>query len=214
MKLHKTQQWMKQLSRFGVVFVLCLPALYLPTWAFAKDSTIMRDLPSILTNLANNLETVWYMLGGLSYLFGIFFCIAGILGLKEYGMRTTFMQVQKGMFPSLFKVLIGATFIFLPTSMDVLMTTFFGMNTSDSFKQWGDTSVNANWDDIFRPLTVLVRVVGLGALIRGLALLPKIGKQNAQPNTMSKAIIHIVGGVFCINIVGTIDILKATLGFN
>lgn len=175
--------------------------------------SIVHDLPSMLTNLAKQLQGFWVLLYALSYLLGIYFCIAGIFAMKEYGMRTTFMQVQKGMLPSLFKFFIGILFIYLPTSMDAMMTTFFGLSVSDSFKKWPSTSINASWNDIFQPLLVLVRVVGLGALMRGLALLTKVGQQNTQPNTLSKAMIHIVGGVFCINIVGTIDMLKATLGF-
>ena len=46
----------------------------------------------------------------------------------------------------------------------------------------------------------------------GFLILTKATGQGAQPGTISKGFVHIIGGVLAINIVQTINMLQATVG--
>ena len=43
-------------------------------------------------------------------------------------------------------------------------------------------------------------------------MLVKTVNEGSQPGTFSKGVVHIVGGTFAINIVGTVELLKASFG--
>ncbi len=49
-------------------------------------------------------------------------------------------------------------------------------------------------------------ISGAVPAMRSLVLFSKLGHQ-AQPGTMGKAIMHLLGGILCVNIVGTIQLV-------
>lgn len=170
----------------------------------------------ILTNLANSLLPVERLLTGGAYLIGCAFFFKAIYSLKVYGEARTMMSSNASIKEPLIYLLVGAVFIYFPSSIQLLMRTTFRY---DTVLQYAPVSTNNNaLDTLFgvgspvgRPLTILIQVIGLVAFIRGWILIARAGSQGQAQGGMGKGFMHVVGGILAINIVGTITIINNTL---
>jgi intracellular multiplication protein IcmC len=192
------------LAAVAGVLLLCLP---LAIYAIDTDSV---DLPDILWNLQRSLPGVWRMLVALTQLLGVGCFVLAIMKLRGYGVITVMMRQGANMGPTLMYILVGTVLLFLPETLDTAMETFWQYDYS-SVKSWHTTG-KASWDELLQPMLILIRVIGLVAFIRGWTLMLRVSAQNTQPGTAGKAIMHIIGGILAINIVGTISMLEATFG--
>lgn len=169
-----------------------------------------QDLPQMLVNLQKSLQPIWAALIALSYVLGIFFIAIAILKLKQYGQITVMMATHANLGPSLAYLIVGAGLLFLPTFLNVMTVTTWGYGVEQIPPYEAGRTFDVS--DIMVPLTQLVQVIGLIAFIRGWVMLIKIGGHGGPPGTLSKGLTHMLGGILAINIVGTIDVLKATFG--
>ena len=168
------------------------------------------DLTAMLRNLYSQLEAVWKFLFAFSYVAGICFITIAILKLKQYGQMTVMMSTHAAMGPTIAYLVVGIGLLFLPTFMDTLSWTFWGYSYETGIELANAEVVN--FADVIQPMFRLVMVLGLISLIRGWIMLARLGQQGSPPGTMSKGIMHIIGGIAAININGTITILKETFG--
>jgi len=49
--------------------------------------------------------------------------------------------------------------------------------------------------------------------VRGWLILSKMGHPGAQPGSVAKGIVHVIGGILLINIVNTVNMLASTFGY-
>lgn len=168
------------------------------------------DLTQMLVTMQQSLQPVWAALIALSYVLGIFFIAIAILKLKQYGQMTVMMATHAALGPSLAYLFVGIGLLFLPTILNIMTVTLWGYGVEQipAYEAGGTFDVS----DIMVPVIQLIQVIGLIAFIRGWVMLVKMGGQGAPPGTVSKGLIHILGGILAINIVGTIDVLRATFG--
>jgi intracellular multiplication protein IcmC len=61
------------------------------------------------------------------------------------------------------------------------------------------------------PLTMIIRVIGLIAFVRGWVLIARSASQGQPPGGTGKGLIHVFGGILAINIVGTLNMINTTL---
>ena len=99
-----------------------------------------------------------------------------------------------------------------PTVIDNLVYTIWGYSINDAQFMDYPAVTSVDFGGIIYPLIMIVRIVGYIAVFKGLMMLAKYGHGGAQPGTSGKAVIHIFGGVMAINILGTWDILRSTVG--
>lgn len=167
-----------------------------------------NDLASILVHLQRSLEPIWGFLIAFSYVLGICFIVIAIMRLKQYGQMTVMMSTHASLGPTLAYIIVGAGLLFLPTLLDIMSVTLwdYGVDDIRGFDQ------TIGFHEIMIPIIQLIQVLGLISFIRGWILLTKIGGHSGQPGTLNKAVLHILGGILAINIVGTIDVLQATFG--
>ena len=59
---------------------------------------------------------------------------------------------------------------------------------------------------------VILQFIGLVAFIRGLVILTQLGGHGGQPGTFARAMTHIIGGILCINMYDTVNMILVTLG--
>ena len=102
-------------------------------------------------------------------------------------------------------IFVGITLFYFPEVVRIFMVTVWG---SANIVEYPSTP--SNWKYFTDPVIGLVRIVGYIAFIRGWLLLLRLGQEGRQPGTGAKALLHILGGILAINIVGTINMLGAT----
>ncbi|TAL58983.1 MAG: type IV secretion protein IcmC [Legionella sp.] len=171
---------------------------------------------NILNNIANSVYPVERLLTGAAYLIGCAFLFKAIYSLKVYGEARTMMSSNASIKEPLIYLLIGAGFIYFPTTFQILMKSSFGY--SNVLQYAPVSSGNNALDQLFgagsvvgRPLTMIIQVIGLVAFIRGMVLLARSSSQGQQPGGTGKGLVHIIGGILAVNIVGTLTVINNTL---
>ncbi len=168
------------------------------------------DIVTMLENLDKSIPYLFYMVGGLSYLFGITLVLGAIWKFKKWGEGVS-MVAQKDAREPIMHLAVGILLIFAPSTMRTLLLTVFG---TGSILSYTPTIPDLSWQLAADTIIAIVQFVGFVAIVRGLLHLHKAVGGQAQQNMFSKGIIHLVGGVLSMNIVGTKDILYSTLGLS
>ena len=168
-----------------------------------------------LINLQQSLFDIWEFLMGACYLFGIMLFTLGMLKLKKYGQMTVFMMAQADIVGPIMRMLVGTLLIYTPFGIKIVLSTIWGTGTELSTLQgYGNAETQGSaTEKLFWPVFTLVQVIGLVGFLRGTLLLTKTGEQSAGPGNVPRALILIFGGVMAINIVGTINVVRATFGY-
>lgn len=170
------------------------------------------DAAQFLENVANTLDPFSQLVTGAAYLFGLAFFFKAMYHLKVYGEARTMMSVQTSIRTPMTYLLIGAAFLYLPTAIDIMLSTTFGSDNILAYSEWEG---NAQYGGIsMAAVFKIIQFVGLVAFLRGWLLLSQTAGQGAQPQAFGKALTHILGGILAMNVVGTANILSATLGIN
>ena len=167
----------------------------------------MADLQSMLRSLSHSYPPVVRLLQAGSYFTGMALISKAIFNLKQYGEMRVMMSANTDIRGPLVLILVGAVLLYLPTSMDVMLLSTFGDNSILAY----DVSTSVVGGQLLVNLLNFVRVVGFIAFVRGWWIMTALGSSHAPPGTLTKALVHIVGGTFAINIVATMKILSEYL---
>lgn len=174
------------------------------------------DIGTMITNLSNAFESIQALVYSLSYVIGLFFFMKGLMGFRSLANQTL-ASAQRGevMGPAV-HIFIGCLLVYVPSTETTSLATVFGTSSISSASQLiGYQSISAvqQWQDIADVIVKYTKLVGLIAFIRGWIILSKMGSSNAQPGSVGKGLIHVIGGVLLINIVDTFNLLACTMGY-
>ncbi|MBB72856.1 MAG: hypothetical protein CMF50_10730 [Legionellales bacterium] len=166
------------------------------------------DVDKMLANIQAQLPYLIQFITAFAYVAGFFLMFKAFFHLKQYGEMRTMMSSQADLKGPLANIFFGMALIFSPTIINVGLTTVFGDASVLSYP--GD---NRGWDEMGQTIVLIVNFVGGVAFIRGLFHLNKVGSGQAQQGTFAKGIIHLIGGILCLNIIGAKNVLYTTLGW-
>jgi intracellular multiplication protein IcmC len=167
------------------------------------------DFQQMLVNLSTSFPPLWRMITALSYVFGMAFIMRGVYALKVYGEGRSMMSSQASMKVPLIYLIAGSALMFLPTMKSVLLASTFGVTEQTPLSYY---SSNPIWNEqAVQVLLQIVQLVGLISFVRGWFFLAHGAQQGGQ-STFGKAMTHIIGGIFAINIEGTREMFMATFG--
>lgn len=169
----------------------------------------VTDLNSMLANLDSSIPGVVQFIFAACYVMGIFFILRAVYKLKQHAQGISQMSQEKSVVKPLIVMLVGVGFIWLPLLMDSLLASLWNYGTDSvvAYPEQSDPFVL-----ITGPLIDIIRVFGLIAIVRGWALLVKLGSEGHTEGVTGKAIIHILGGVLAWNVVGFWSVIQNTLG--
>ncbi|MEY3183093.1 MAG: hypothetical protein RLZ35_1078 [Pseudomonadota bacterium] len=215
----------KRHSRHCWRFVASIASL----WLGATNSAHAVDTISALRNLRDLVIPLTQLLLAFSFVVGIALIWRAIGMMKKFGQMNT-MQSQPGEVSGpLVYLVVGAVLIWIPTTTGILTESVFGTSAEKLFS--GNTfdysnlgsgsqllsyvsgsTLEAQWSAIANTLVLYIQFIGLIAFIRGWIIVSKSGQPGVQPGSITKGVIHIIGGIIAINFVEFINLLKETLG--
>jgi len=171
---------------------------------------------NILTNVANSLIPVERLITGGAYLMGCAFLFKAIYSLKVYGEARTMMSNNTSIKEPVAYLIVGAIFIYFPSALSVVMQSSFGYQNVLQYAPVSSSNQTMNTlfgqgSAVGEPLTIIIRVVGLAAFVRGWVLVARSASQGQPPGGTGKGLMHVFGGILAINIVGTINMINNTL---
>ncbi|MCP5197896.1 MAG: hypothetical protein H6970_16055 [Gammaproteobacteria bacterium] len=147
--------------------------------------------------------TLW--LTAMAYLIGMWAGGSAILLLyrRERDASVTWGAV-------LARLVLGATGLYLPTAISSGQETLFGVSTILSYS--AGSAVSSHGKIVLDTVLKFVQLVGLWAFIWGFVLLNRAHARGYDAALGSKAVMHIIGGILCMNVVASLQVLAATLG--
>lgn len=170
----------------------------------------------IITNLAKSLAPVETFLVGLAYLIGLAFAFKAIYSLKVYGEARTMMSNNASLKEPVTLLIVSAILLYFPTSLGVILQSSFGESSILQYAPVNSKNETlnvlfGNGSVIGQPLTLLIKILGLGAFIRGWVLIARSASQGQPAGGTGKGFIHVFGGVMAMNVVATLQIINNTL---
>lgn len=158
--------------------------------------------------LIQNLGVMGNIIQSISIIMGLGLFMAGIFKLKRYGEMRTMMSHHMTIAAPLLMLVGGVMLLCLPFVLHTALLNFWSSSNPAQYSPSG-----SSWEQMIPAVVVFVRLIGVGAFMRGLVLFSRAGGEQSQHGTMSKALLHILGGILCVNIVGTIRLVKAIFGY-
>ncbi|HSW71433.1 MAG TPA: hypothetical protein VLH77_05585 [Gammaproteobacteria bacterium] len=166
------------------------------------------DLSVMLTNFATAVPNLMRLVTAVSYVMGMFFVVAAIMGMKHFGEMRTMMSQEHGVTGPVVEFLVGAALLYLPSTIRTSLSTFWVSTNPYAYL----TVAPDQYTTFTNACYSIVQLVGVIAFIRGLLILKKVGGGKSQ-ETFGKAMAHLGGGILCINLYGAIQMLQATVGW-
>ncbi|MCP3680703.1 MAG: type IV secretion protein IcmC [Gammaproteobacteria bacterium] len=183
--------------------------------AFADDNGggfgfDVSSVSDILNNIANNsIPGLYKFATSFAFLIGIWFIYRALYELRKYGELRTMMRVDTNLMKPMTLFFAGIVLIYWHAGLDVVMETVFATNSPLSYQEAG---VGGSYDDIMKPLVIIIQFIGFIAFIRGMVLLTSVAEQgSASQGILSKALAHIIGGILAFNIYGTWQVISNTM---
>lgn len=144
----------------------------------------------------------------IALLMGVGFTLAALFQFKKHAEQRSMMSHHSIAGPIIL-LICGAILCTLPAFMGSMLLAFWG-TSSPLIYQGGPSGYNA----LIPPILMFIRIIGVGAFIRGVVILSRAGSQQSQPGTLGKALVHLLAGVLLVHILGTIELLKNILGIS
>lgn len=215
--LYKIGQWVK--SFLSLLMMSFLAGLFFSA-CYASDDSLSSLASGLSTTTAsgsysqyleNSLSSLADIVEYIAILMGVSMVLSSLFLFKKYGQMRTFMSQQLTMTKPMLTLIGGAALLILPTFVGTAERMFWGQSW---YAQSMSLDVGSDWTGLVKPVFMLVRLLGVLALIRGISLASKASGQQSQPGSGSKAAIHFIAGILCINIDATARILANVFDFS
>lgn len=199
----------KSLTRYAACFVLLMAVA--PVCVAAESTTGVSSLSAqdMLVNISKQVPSLMRLVTAIAYVLGMIFIVSGVIKLKHAGEMRTMMSREHSLMGPIIMLSVGAMLLYLPSSVQVGMTTFWADPNPYAYLKQKD-----QWSEFINVCFTIVQLIGTIAFIRGLVLISHLGSGGGQHGTMSKGMTHIIGGILCINIYEFIKVITATLGID
>lgn len=188
---------------FSLLAIIALPAS-------AQDITISGvNAQEMLETFSTNVPMLMRLVTAFAYVMGMYFIFAGILKLKHFGEARTMMSHEHSLKGPIVFLIVGTALLYLPSAVEVGMTTFWSVPCPYCYLEEHD-----QWTSFLSNVFIVMQLFGVIAFIRGLVILSHMGGQGGhQQGTFGRAMTHIIGGIFCINIYQFVQVILITFGF-
>lgn len=199
------------IKAFGIGIFFSLLFIVLPVYAQGQQTGLNTNLTvlspeSILANIKNTIPALTRFATAFAYVFGMVLVILGVVQLKHAGEMRTQMSHEHHLTKPLLMIAMGTLLIYLPSAVNMGLTTFWAEPNPYGYIEQTD-----QWQEVINVCFAVVQFIGVVAFIRGLILLSRAGEGGHQGN-FGKGMMHVIGGIFCINIYQVIQVVFATIG--
>ncbi|OGT47749.1 MAG: hypothetical protein A3E83_04920 [Gammaproteobacteria bacterium RIFCSPHIGHO2_12_FULL_41_20] len=166
------------------------------------------NLQTMLTAFQTQVPALMKLVTAVAYVMGMYFIIIAVIGLKHFGESRSMMSQEHSLKGPLIFFAIGTALMYLPSAVSVGLTTFWSSPTPYAYQ----TSSTGQWNSFVSACFLIVQLIGTISFIRGLVILSRLGGHGGQPETFSKGMTHVIGGILCINIYQFVQVIAATFG--
>lgn len=176
--------------------------------AFAAEVNVSPySAADMIRNIVKQLPDVTRLVTAFAYVAGMLLIMRAVLALKHAGEMRTMMSHEHSMKRPLTYMFVGVMLLYLPSAVQTGLSTFWAEPNPYGYLEKQD-----EWAQFFNACFMIVQLVGIIAFIRGMMQLTQLAGHGGHPGVFGKAMAHIIGGIFCINIYQFVQVLMVTLG--
>jgi intracellular multiplication protein IcmC len=162
---------------------------------------------TMITNFAASVPALMRLTTAIAYVLGIYLVMQSILGFKKFGDQRTQMSTESSLRGPIVMLFVGAALLYLPTSVQTGMATFWTNPSPYAYQ----TSESGPFQDFINACFMIVQLIGTIYFIKGLSMMTHLNS-GGQQGGFSRALTHIIGGIFCINLYDFLNAIFVTLG--
>ncbi len=193
----------------------------------ATNANAVQSMEQILVNVKALVRPITGLVLIISFLLGILMMLRGLLMMRQFALPINQASKPGEIAGPLVHLFVGAILIYIPAASDSLSLTLFDINiantsimdinTSASPKAsqellgYTETVIKDQWAALFDTIVVYIQLIGFIAFIRGWLLIGESGNPGVQPGSISRGVVHVIGGILAINFVPFIQALQETL---
>lgn len=154
------------------------------------------DLVTMIGNVSRSLYPVQHLITGGAYILGILFFMTAIVKLRSIAESK---HSQEKMYSPMMYLLLGAGLLYLPSALDVMANTTFGVGNVLTYSSY-------NPSNIFSSMGLLIQTIGILWFVRGSVLVA----HSSHPGTEHgpKGLAFIFAGILAMNFDNTIAALN------
>jgi hypothetical protein len=173
-----------------------------------KTVNVVPTASDMIERISKQLPSLMYLVTAIAYVMGLVLVILCIMKLKHAGESRTMMSQEHSMKGPIIYMAVGAALIYLPSTVQVGLSTFWTVPNPYGYVIEGD-----QWTQVVGTCLMVIQFFGVLAFIRGLVMLASLaGHGGGHQGGFGKALTHIIGGIFCINIYQFVQVFMVTLG--
>ncbi|MBV8803124.1 MAG: hypothetical protein JO131_09255 [Gammaproteobacteria bacterium] len=174
--------------------------------AFALDVGNV-NAATMITNFAESVPELMRLTTAIAYVMGLYLVMQGVLGLKKYGEQRTQMSSEHSLRGPIIMLAVGAGMLYLPTSVQQGFATFWANPSPYAY----ETSETGPFQEFINACFLIVQLIGTIYFIKGLSMMTHLNS-GGQQGGFSRALTHIIGGIFCIDLYDFLNTIFVTLG--
>jgi hypothetical protein len=194
--------------KYGMLALIFFTSLFYLLPAHAATGVASYSAADMIENIASQIPQVRSLVTAVAFVMGIVFVFTGVMKLKHAGEMRTMMSHEHSLKGPLLYIAVGAALVYLPSSLQVGLSTFW-----TSPNPYGYVVQQNQWAQFISTCLSIIQLFGVIAFIRGLVMLAHLGGQGGgHQGGLGKALTHIIGGIFCINIYQFVQVVMVTLG--
>jgi intracellular multiplication protein IcmC len=202
----KQTKFYAQITSYVVqAFFLFIASFSLVNVAFAVDLANV-SASTMITNFAASIPDLMRLVTAIAYVLGIYMVTSGVLQLKKYGEQKTQMSSESSLKGPLITIAVGASLLYLPTSVQQGFSTFWTNPSPYAYQ----TSESGPFKEFIDACFLIVQLIGTIYFIKGLTMMTHLNANSQQG--FSRALTHIIGGIFCIDLYDFLNMIFVTLG--
>lgn len=197
---------MPKINKQIYLLLVLLTSLSIPSVALAEDAGTV-NLGTMFANFIVSSNALISLVKYSSYIIGLFLIAGGIMKILH---ANTDGRDKVSWAAPLTMIVCGVSVFSLSSVVDITIVTMALGSGPGEVIAPKVSGAHAATNNAIEGVIVFTRLLGYIAFIRGWLLLSDYGN-GKRDGVMSRALIHICGGVAAINLVATIKILAATL---
>jgi hypothetical protein len=171
-------------------------------------SDLTSNPDGMIASIGTQIPSLMQMVTAVSYVLGMWMLITSLMKFKKFGEQRTMMSGEHHVREPITYFIVGAMMLYLPTSIQVGMSTFFANPSPYGYLEVTDTQTL-----LIQNGYMIVQLFGTIAFIRGLIILSHTGGHHGgQQGDMGKGLTHVIGGLLCINIFQVLQVILFTIG--
>lgn len=161
----------------------------------------------MIRNIVKQLPDVTRLVTAFAYVAGMVFVLRAVVALKHAGEMRTMMSQEHSMKRPMIFMFVGVMLLYLPSAVQTGLSTFWTEPNPYGYLEKQD-----EWAQFYNACFMIVQLVGVIAFIRGMMQLTQLAGHGGHQGAFGKAMAHIIGGIFCINIYQFVQVVMVTLG--